>query len=68
MNYPYLSLTRMPDTYQSPYQQQPAPFPPTMVTANAYVALTQTSGTSQAQQLDILASLAFKNSFSFAWA
>ena len=32
MNYPYLSLTGAPETYQSPYAQEPAPFPSTMVT------------------------------------
>ena len=39
MNYPYLSGT--PSTYQSPYQQQPAPVLP--------VPLAQTGGTTQAQ-------------------
>ena len=37
MNYPYLSVPGTPNTYQSPYQQQPAPPPPTMASDNRYV-------------------------------
>ena len=47
MNYPY--LTGIPNTCQSPYQQQPAHPAPTMVTANEYVPLAQNAGTPQAQ-------------------